>query len=264
MSIGLYQTYYVQNIVAAVAAQISTLPRSQRLGPSDTLLPLTPLTDQYSLTVTLAALFSNSSIAVTSVSGPNADYVAAFRGVTPTIIIASTQTLSKLHKEQTAVSGGLLQKITHWRRARSLAAGSMPRISGLAPKPRLIYTFDRAASGAPCLNPEQLSDLRVYTGAHIIHAFTAAGVAGAISQTNMFDYRTTDGAMARVTAHYGPPLSSVEIKLVETTDHKITDDHFTEGRLVVDGPAVASDHIVVDTVMKITDNNTLTHASQRI
>ena len=208
--------------------------------------------------MTLAALFSNSSVALTSVSGATADYVAAFRGITPTIMIASPQTLEKLHNEKAAAPGGLVQKMTHWRRARSLAAGSMPKVSGLATKPRLIYTFNEANSGSKPLTSSQLADLRVYTGAYIINAFTAAGVAGAISQTNMFDYQTaTDAGSA---AHYGPPLSSVEIKLVETPSCKITEEHFTEGQLVVEGPAVADGVITVDGTMKITDSNTLCSA----
>ena len=254
------KTDRLQNIVAAVAAQISALPRSQRLGPSDTLTPLTPLTDQYPLTVTLAALFSNSSVALTSVSGATADYVAAFRGITPTIVIASPQTLAKLHSEKAAAPGGLVQKMTHWRRARSIAAGSMPKASGLAPKPRLIYTFKEANSSSKPLTSSQLADLRVYTGVYIINAFTAAGVAGAISQTNMFDYGTGGSTDAGSAAHYGPPLSSVEIKLVETPNCKITEEHFTEGQLVVEGPAVADGVMTVDGTMKITDSNTLCSA----
>lgn len=218
------------------------------------------MTDQYPLAVTLAALYSNSSVALTSVSGATADYVAAFRGITPTIVIASPQTLAKLHSEKAAASGGLVQKITHWRRARSLAAGSMPKVTGLAPKPRLIYTFKEANTGSKPLTSSQLADLRVYTGAYIINAFTAAGVAGAVSQTNMFDYRTADSTDAVSAAHYGPPLSSVEIKLVETPSCKITEEHFTEGQLVVEGPAVADGVITVDGTMKITDENTLCSA----
>ena len=207
--------------------------------------------------MTLAALFSNASIALSSVSGLTADYVVAFRGITPSIVIASTQTLSTLHSEKAAAQNGLMQKIDVWRRARSLAAGSMPRVTGTPVKPRLIYTFERAASGSTSLTNAQVSDLRVCTGAHIINAFTAAGVAGAISQTNVFDYRTGGALDSPVPAHYGPPLSSVEIKLIETPDHKSTNENFTEGQLVVEGPAVAGGTATVDGVMKITDNNTL-------
>ena len=150
-----------------------------------------------------------------------------------------------------------MQKIDHWRRARSLAAGSMPRLTGITAKPRLIYTFEQAANSSTPLNNIQISNLRVYTGAHIINAFTAAGVAGAISQTNVFDYRTGDGSDSPVAAHYGPPLSSVEIKLIETPRHKSTDENFTEGQLVVEGPAVAGGTATVGGIMKITDSNTL-------
>lgn len=207
--------------------------------------------------MTLAALFSSSSIALTSVSGLTADYVVAFRGITPSVVIASTQTLSTLHSEKSTAPDGLMQKIDHWRRARSLAAGSMPRVAGITAKPRLIYTFERAASGSTPLSNSQISNLRVYTGAHIINAFTAAGVAGAVSQTNLFDYRTGDGLDSPGAAHYGPPLSSVEIKLIETPGHKSTDENFTEGQLLVEGPAVAGGTATVGGVMKITDSKTL-------
>ena len=150
-----------------------------------------------------------------------------------------------------------MQKIDHWRRTRSLAAGSMPRVTGVTAKPRLIYTFERAASGSTSLTNSQVADLRVFTGAHIINAFTAAGVAGAISQTNVFDYRTGDDLDSPVQAHYGPPLSSVEIKLIETANHRSTDENFTEGQLVVEGPAVAGGTATVDGIMKITGNHTL-------
>ena len=224
------------------------------------LLPLTPLTDQYSLTVMLAALFSNSSLALTSVSGPTADFVAAFRGITPTVVVAAPQTLSKYRSEKVAAPAGFMQKITHWRRAKSLAAGSMPKTVGLTPKPRLIYTFERSSSGVMPLSSKQISDLRVYTGAYIINAFTAARVAGAICQTNVFDYRIPGGSDADTAADYGPPLSSLELKLVDTPDSKNTEEDFSEGQLIVEGPAVTSGSTAVEGAMKITDSNTLSYA----
>lgn len=239
---------------------MSALPHSQRLGPSDLLLPLVPLTDQYSLTLVLAAFFSNSSIALTSVSGAKVNYAAAFRGVKPTVVVASTQTLSKLHSERAATPGSLAHQITHWRRARSLAAGSMPKVAGVSPRPRLIYTFERPMSGITPLTSKQVSDLRIFTGAYIIHAFTVPTVAGAISQTNMLDYRMANESHATAATHYGPPLSSVEIKLVDTAGHKNTDDHCPEGQLVVNGPAVAGGIATVENIMKITEDNTLSYA----
>jgi hypothetical protein len=59
------------------------------------------------------------------------------------------------------------------------------------------------------LTYEQLTDLRIFTGARVLYALTAAKVAGALFQTLAYDYRRYSGP-----SHFGPPLSSVEIKLV--------------------------------------------------
>lgn len=136
----------------------------------------------------------------------------------------------------------------------------MPKTASIAPKPRLIYTIEQARSGTKTLTSKQLSDLRVYTGAYIIHVLTTPAVAGAISQTNMFDYRVLDDSPSGAAAHYGPPLSSIEFKLVDTPSHKSTDDHPPEGQLVAEGPAVAGGSTAVDGIMKITENNTLSYA----
>jgi hypothetical protein len=51
--------------------------------------------------------------------------------------------------------------------------------------------------------------MRIFTGARVLYALTAAKVAGALFQTHAYDYRRDSGP-----SHFGPPLSSVEIKLV--------------------------------------------------
>ena len=110
--------------------------------------------------------------------------------------------------------------------------------------PRLIYSWD-------VCRPEALCHLRVFTGARVIMALTDAHVAGAISQTNMLDYRQVD--------HLGPPLSSVEIKLVEVAGRDI-DGEEPQGKLVVTGPAVVGGEISIDNaVVKITENATLAY-----
>jgi hypothetical protein len=58
------------------------------------------------------------------------------------------------------------------------------------------------------LSSEQLADLRIFTGARVVYALTGAGVVGAITQTNVFDYRRQNGP-----SHFGAPLSSVEVTL---------------------------------------------------
>lgn len=65
------------------------------------------------------------------------------------------------------------------------------------------------------LSASVLHDLRILTDARIVRALTAANVAGALAQTNMLDYRQDD--------HFGVPLSSLELKLVDSSAHKTSD-----------------------------------------
>ena len=208
----------------------------------------------YPLTVTLAALFSNASLALTSVSGPKAPYSAAFQGASPTIVIANTETLSSFcrDKERT-MSSSALGQFNQWRRAKTLKAGTMPKASNLTHTPRLIYTHDKAGASTVKLDADELFKLKIYSGARIIYAFTDAQVAGAISQTNMLDYQLPN-------AEFGPPLSSVEIKLRDAADGKNSDDK-PLGELVVSGPAVIGGEKVVNVIMTMTDRNTLAYAS---
>ncbi|KAI4136793.1 MAG: hypothetical protein L6R39_007610, partial [Caloplaca ligustica] len=245
-----------QNIVAAVAAQISALPRPHRLNPSDLLVSLASLSSLYPLVVTLAALYSNSSLAITSVSGEKVPYDAAFRSVKPTIVIASSSTIKDACKTFRDLPKSVMQKYALWRQASSLAEGIMPKITGNPPRPRLIYTFEDSGSAATPLTLAELGDMRLLTNARTTYAFTDAKVAGAIAQTNIYDYRRDEGAEQ---ATFGGPVSSVEIKLVDEDGHKNTDEKRL-GKLVVTGPAVAGGETKVDRFMTITDENTLAYA----
>ena len=129
----------------------------------------------------------------------------------------------------------------------------MPKASGLTYSPRLIYTYDKAGASTVKLDPEELFKLRIYTGARFVYAFTDSQVAGAISQTNILDYQNKS-------ADFGPPLSSVEIKLRDAAEGKNTDDK-PLGELVVSGPAVIGGEKVVNQIMTVTDRNTLAYAS---
>ena len=240
--------------MAGIAAQISALPKSQRFGPSDILLPIDSLSFHYPLTLTLAALFSNASIALTSVSGPAADYSVAFFGVSPTMVIASEETLSRACSDRKAALSGIFQKITFSRQARSLASGVMPTLSSsiLKQSPRAIFVAHRAGVPSPPLSSAEMADLRILTGARIVYALTAAKVAGAVSQSNIFDYRTTTTA-----SHFGPPLSCLEIKLKDSPEHKIRDDANPVGSLVASGPAVAGGEADLGVIAGMRDDNTL-------
>ena len=248
---------FLQNIVAAVAAQLSALPRNHRLGPADVLLSLESLSNQWALTIVLAALFSNASLALTSVATHKASYDIAFEAVSPTVVISSTRTMSQAWKDKKATAIGTLQRIRNWIYARSLASGVMPKIANILKSPRLIYISNRAGTDQPPLGSNEIFDLKVLTGARIIYAFTDAWVAGAIAQTNILDYLTRENEFSRF-AHFGPPLSCIEIKLEETS--RKSEDGTPLGRPVVSGPAVVGGEARLQQLMTFTDSNTLCYA----
>ena len=246
----------VQNIVAAIAAQISALPRPHRLSPSDLLLSLAPLSSSYPLTVALAALYANASLALTSVSGDKVPYDAAFRRVKPTIIIAAPPTIKQACKTFRDLPKSFMRTYAMWQQAKSLAEGIMPKLSGEPPRPRLIYTFESSENKDDPLTLAELGDMRLLTGARSAYAFTDARVAGAIAQTSIYDYRRGKEAEQ---AAFGGPLSCVDFKLVDDNGHKNSDEKAV-GKLVVTGPAVVGGETVVDRIMTMTDFNTLAYA----
>ncbi|KAL9001783.1 MAG: hypothetical protein Q9188_005257 [Gyalolechia gomerana] len=245
-----------QDVAASVSAQISALPRPHRFKPSDLLISLAPLCLMYPLTVTLAALYSNTSLALTSVSGEGAPYEAAFRSCKPTVVIASPGTVKRACKNFQDAPKSMMQKYALWKQAKSLAEGVMPNITGENRRPRLIYTFESSGSVATPLTLAELGDLRLLTGARTAYAFTDARVAGAITQTNIYDYRRDESAEE---AAFGGPLSCVEIKLIDADGHKNSDNRAL-GKLVVSGPAVVGGETIVDRFMTITDSCTLASA----
>lgn len=243
--------------MAGIAAQISALPKSHRFGPSDLLLPLDSLSLLYPLTVTLSALFSNASIALTSVSGPTADYSMAFLGISPTMIVASEETMLRACSTKKAAVTGMFQKISYSRHARSLASGVMPKLSKaiLNQSLRAIFVSHRAGAKSLPLSSTNITDLRILTGARIIYALTSAKVAGAVSQTNILDYRTT--VNENEASHFGPPLSCLEIMLKDSPEHKIRDDSSPTGWLFASGPAVVGGEANLGVIASMRDDNTL-------
>lgn len=159
------------------------------------------------MTIALAALYSNASVALSSVSGEKVPYDAAFRSVKPTIVIAASPTIKEACNKFREQSRSIMQKYAIWQHTKSLAEGIMPKIFSEPSKPRLIYTFESSTSRGDPLTLSDLGDLRLLTGARTIYAFTDARIAGAIAQTNIYDYRSTIGGLAA----FGAPLSSVRI-----------------------------------------------------
>jgi hypothetical protein len=234
---GQFVEYTQPNLVSAISAQIAAIPVTQRMSPSDLFLPIDSLSTIYPLAITLAALYCNSSLALHSVAGRNASLEAATQGIAPTIIVASASTLSKAHKEASGRMASPVLKAIHWSQTRSLTQdGVMPVASmftrlndsmrpaiGTTPgKLRIVFVSEQAGGDSPALSSLDLSDLRIYTGARVVYALTAAKVAGAVAQTSFYDYRVENDAGKH--SHFGPPLSSLEVLLRDTKDRKTTDD----------------------------------------
>ncbi|KAF3032381.1 hypothetical protein E8E12_002618 [Didymella heteroderae] len=235
-----------QNIAAAVGSLITSLPTVQRFSASDTFLPADAFTNSYCLCLTLAALFSHSTVIINSVAGPGVDLTLATRSLAPTIVVVSAETAAKLHSTTAASAVGGLKQFAHYLESRVLASGRLPTSSLLTParaaigstpgKLRLVFTSERAGLNTPALSSKDLSDLRVYTQARVVYALTAAKVAGAVAQTNMYDYRL--GASSSKHSHFGVPLSSLEVKVKDTPTLKTTEEQ-SVGELVVIGSSVA-------------------------
>jgi hypothetical protein len=195
-------------------------------------------TNTYTLCLTLAALFSHTSVAINSVAGPGVKLSLCARFVAPTIIVASPETAADLHAESSIGIAGGLKKFAHSAQTATLDGGRLPtetfftRLNaphrtaiGTTPgQLRLLFIADRAGAETPPLSSHDLSDIRIFTGARVVYALADAKVAGAVAQSNVFDYRR-EGAAKNKHSHFGVPLSCVEVKLVDTEVHKTTDEN---------------------------------------
>jgi hypothetical protein len=216
----------IKNLISATAALISALPRTQRIGADDLVLPTTSLLSSYPLCLAFAALYSNASVALNSVAGENVDFTLAAAGVTPTVIVTSSKTILDYHSKAMASQTGLIATISRFIQTQSLQAGNMPSRNAIAKlaeidtalslsKLRLLFVAHRAGDRkSPKLKSSVLTDLRMVLGARIGYALTTHQVAGALCQTNVFDYRQAAGFN-----RFGPPLSSVEIYLTGDEEH---------------------------------------------
>lgn len=233
--IGQLTEYTQSNLVSAISAQISAIPAAQRIGLSDLIFPADSLSTIYTLVVTLAAMYYNASLVLNSVSGPGTNIVLSTKSIAPTIIVASSSTLAKLHEEITSRLNSIPLKVVHWLQTRTLTQdGVMPIASaitrlndsirpaiGTSPgKLRLVFVSERVKGDSVPLSSQQLSDLRIFTGARVVYSLTAAEVAGAVAQTAIYDYRVDECRQS----HFGAPVSSVEILLKDTKDKKTTDN----------------------------------------
>lgn len=223
MSLSTILTYF-QNLVAGISGLGACLPRNHRFNPDDLVLSIDSLSRSYPLCQIMAALYSNASIALNSVAGESVDFALATAGISPTVIVASSRTMSDYHEKFMRPRIGFVSKLARWFQVRSLDAGVMPsqnifsQVANIGPtvdlsldKLRLLCISHRFDAGKEVsLSSEQLTDLRVFTGARVVYALTGPGIAGAITQSNIFDYRRFSGP-----SHFGSPLSSLEVLLTD-------------------------------------------------
>ncbi|KAK6834571.1 hypothetical protein PG987_009265 [Apiospora arundinis] len=266
-------TFTQKNLVAAVSAQLTAVPTAHRFSPADLFLPAASLATSFPLTLTLAALYYNASVAFNSVAGTSPDLALATVGIAPTVLVATPQTLLKTHAEASGKVTNAISRAAHWVQTRTLVQnGAMPVASflssfndsirpqvGTTPgKLRLVYVAEGVNAGAPALKEQTISDLRIFTGARVIYALTAAKVAGSVTQTQFHDYRVSgDGP-----SHFGPPVSSVEVLLKDSASHRTSEDGLTiEGEIVARGPAVAGPQGITDlgVLGRIREDNTLSY-----
>jgi hypothetical protein len=184
----------------------------------------------------------------------------------------SAETAANLHSTTTASATGGLKKLAHYLESRSLTSGRLPTDSfisrvnaptraaiGTTPgKLRLLFVSERAGLNTPPLSSDDLSDLRIYTKARVVYALTASKVAGAVAQTNIYDYRRGTTAPNKH-SHFGIPLSSVELKVKDTPNHKTTDEQAI-GELVVTGPSVAGGEAALGFNAVFREDHTLAYA----
>jgi acyl-CoA synthetase (AMP-forming)/AMP-acid ligase II len=241
--------YSQANLVSAISAQLSAIPVRERINSDDLFLPVDSLSTVYTLVLTLAALYYNSSVALNSVAGRDADISAATAGISPTIIVAPASTVSKLHEESSSKLTSPLHRLVHWFQTGTLTQngvmpshslltainnGARPKLGATPGKLRMLFTSEQLNGDSPPLTPAQLSDLRIFTGARVIYALTGPKVAGAVTQTAFYDYRIEN---PQKQSHFGAPLSSVEMLLRDVKGFKTTDES-AMGEIVVRGPAV--------------------------
>ncbi len=117
-----------------------------------------------------------------------------------------------------------LTKLSHYWQKKALLNGNMPKTPSFSPpgqhnflsKLRLLFVYHHAEDkNSPRLSSAALRDLKILLGARTCYALTTSGVAGAIAQTNMLDYRHSS---EEGDSHFGPPLSCVEVLLTKDGD----------------------------------------------
>ncbi|EXJ91788.1 hypothetical protein A1O3_00338 [Capronia epimyces CBS 606.96] len=245
--------YTSGNLISGTAGLQATLLRAYKLSPSDTVHATTSLTDSYTLCWILAALYSNASVSLNSVAGDNVDLIQATALSRPTVVIASPSTVQAyLEHPTTKLPSGLSKYVSK----RTLQAGNLPAksagtlASSLASLRVLLIPQSTNLPAKTRLSSSTLHTLRSHLQSRIGYALTTPLVAGAITQTNILDYRDKG---ARVCL--GAPLSSVEVHV--SGDEEIMDTHTPQGKITVRGPAVVGGKITLDVEGQVDEDHTL-------
>ncbi|KIW79660.1 hypothetical protein Z517_06274 [Fonsecaea pedrosoi CBS 271.37] len=247
--------YTSENLISGTAGLLATLPRAQKLGPSDSLLPTTPLTDSYTLCWVFAALYSNATLSLNSVSGDKIDLTHATSQTSPTVVLASPPTVQAyLSHPSTTLPGGLSKFMS----TRTLQQGNLPTkqtstSDSLSHLRVLLIPQSITAAVSTRLSSSTLHSIRTHLKCRIGYALTSPFVAGAIAQTNIFDYRDKGDKVCCV----GAPLSSVEVNL--TGEEPVMGSRTPRGATVtIKGPAVVGGKITLEnTHVQVDEDYTL-------
>jgi hypothetical protein len=160
------------------------------------------------------------------------------RELNPTVIIASHENINLITQIIVAYRRESSMSIFRLRRNRSkLASGRLPK--GLhslrelvSENLRLVYIS--AEPGRKPIAGHDLDFLRAGLGARVIYALGSSSAFGPVAQTHLHDYRGTS-----CSAHFGPPIGGVEIKLTDLDDSGPVGGKF--GELQMNGPVVAGE-----------------------
>ncbi|KAG9242937.1 hypothetical protein BJ878DRAFT_424835 [Calycina marina] len=261
--------YTQQNLIAGIASQLTSIPTIQRITPADLFLPVDSLTTIHPLVLTLAALYSNASVALNSTAFGSPNLTLATQGIAPTIVVVSPAILLNTHLETVDKLNSSLYRAVHWFQTRSMVQQGVmplssifsrfydskrPTIGTMPGKLRLVYTSAQVGEEKAPLSAEVLSDLRIFLGARTIYALTAPKVAGPVTQTSLYDYRVGDGSEKY--SHFGAPVTSVEILLKDSGKLKTTDTE-SAGEIVARGPAVVGGEAALGITGKMNIDHTL-------
>ncbi|KAI5290940.1 hypothetical protein KEM52_000307 [Ascosphaera acerosa] len=249
-------TYEQQHLVAGTAGVLAALPTAHRLRATDTVLLADHPSQPYALATALAALFTRAALALGPVAGSRVNLALASETCAPSVVVAGAPAVADFYTEYLLpASRGVLGLGALAACLRRVALGRgvfPPRLGarGLAGSVRVLLVAQRAdaaagatgATGAarPAVDCAMMAGLRALLGVRVAVALAAPGVFGAVSQTNLLDYRVPRG----VGAHFGPPVSSVEVKVVQggRGAEDETRDRVMEGSIHVAGPAVVGGH----------------------